>query len=132
MSKSNDSMLLQLPMVLPPATHRWDARTSLEAELAITTSGKRQRHADLVLAEVRAFPGLTAHDYGERTGLGRVEAARRLSDLKFAGRVQRVGTAVRAGTRQSCWYLTASESKEVSHAGALATDEKGERALRAN
>jgi hypothetical protein len=84
-----------------------DPVTSIEADLRHSESGKKQRHTDLVFAAVQARPGRTAAEYGEITELGRVEAARRLSDLKFAGRVQRVGNTVHNGTRQSCWWLTA-------------------------
>ena len=85
-------------------------RTSFEAEFNHTLSGKRLTHCELVLSSLLERPGRTAEEYGERTGLGRVEAARRLSDLKGAGLARMVRDAegkkviVRyGGTSQSVW-----------------------------
>lgn len=74
---------------LPASSHFFDPPTSREAEAAVTDSGQRVTHAERVLDAVRTRPGLCAAHYGELTGLGRVEAARRLSDLKALGHVVR-------------------------------------------
>ena len=66
----------------PPAVHTGDPETAVEAERTHTSSGKRATHLALVLKAITETPGLTAAEVGERTGLGHVEAQRRLSDLK--------------------------------------------------
>jgi hypothetical protein len=82
----------------PPASGRDDPATSYDAEAAVTGSGKRRTHAEMVLAWVTRHPGLVAPYYGTVTGLGHVEAQRRLSDLKARG-------LVRQGARQGR-YMT--------------------------
>lgn len=86
--------------------HNTDPRTSYEAADAMRESGKRQRHLDLVWAAVVGQAGQTAGELGDRTGLGRFEAARRLSDLKGLHRVyqgeRRICTA--QGTSQVTWW----------------------------
>lgn len=72
----------------PPATHRDDPATAHAAARAVTRSGQRKRHADLVVACVEDAPGLSAVAVGERTGLGHIEAQRRLSDLQNKGMVR--------------------------------------------
>ena len=81
----------------PPASHALDPLTSREAESSVTESGKRATHMRIVLLAVRGAPGRCAAELGEVTGLGRVEAARRLSDLKAVGLVEREGTEVYGG-----------------------------------
>lgn len=106
-SRGGTTPRAQLQFPEAPSYHRFDPVTSIEADLRHSQSGKKQRHADLVLAAVTARPGRTAAEYGELTGLGRYEAARRLSDLKFKGVVQMHGRATYQGTSQSLWFLTA-------------------------
>ena len=77
----------------PPATGRDDPATSFDAEAAVTGSGKRRTHAEMVLAWVETAPGRTAPEYGAATELGHIEAQRRLSDLRAKG-------LVRQGDRQ--------------------------------
>jgi hypothetical protein len=78
------------------------------AEERHTENGKRATHAARVLDAVLAKPGHTADEIGDYTGLGRHEAARRLSDLKSKGQVwqgeHRECTI--AHTRQVTWYST--------------------------
>jgi hypothetical protein len=94
-----------------PIVHATDPRTSYEAAAAVTQGGKRGAHCAAVLAAVRRYPGRTAGELGEVTGLGRVEAARRLSDLKRLGEVfmgERRVCAVQ-GTGQYAWYAVPGE-----------------------
>lgn len=93
-------------VIWPPVSHGADPVTSYDAEASVTASGRRSTHVAIVVAAVRETPGLTAGELGERTKLGRVEAARRLSDAKDLGLVYRSGAAVYRGTRQSLWYPT--------------------------
>lgn len=86
-----------------PGHHRNDPRTSVEADFNHRASGKTETHQNLVLAEVRAQGGMCAEEIGERTGLGRVEAARRLSDLKDRGLVERGERVTYGGSSQSTW-----------------------------
>lgn len=64
-----------------------DDLTSHEAAARVNRSGKAQRHAALVLDEVRRRPGQTAAEIGAAVGLEHVEAQRRLSDLLNAREV---------------------------------------------
>ena len=77
-----------------------DPQTSGLAADEHDARGSRARHADLVLASVHSLTGLTAGEYGERTGLGHIEAQRRLSDLKNAHLV-RAGEPRRCGVKGS-------------------------------
>ena len=73
---------LQRP--LPPAARNTDPATSHAAAEEQTGSGRRDHHAALVLAAVRATPGLTYRELHHRLA-GRiaeaVEVMRRLNDL---------------------------------------------------
>ena len=86
----------------PPASGRHDPVTSHEAEAEVTRGGKRRTHAEMVLAAVTEHPGETALFYGSLTGLGHIEAQRRLSDLTHKGLV-RQGEPVTANRRR---YVT--------------------------
>lgn len=113
-------MTQQLVLIAPQATHTSDPITSYLAELEVTASGRRATHQALVLALVTRFPGLCAEQVGEQTGLGRTEAARRLSDAKNKGlarHTQAKDDGVRyGGTLQSKWYATGVSPVGVSGA----------------
>lgn len=85
-----------------PPVHRNDPLTSHLA--ALQHEPKRATHEAMVVRAVTQHPGLTAAHYGELTGLGRVEAARRLSDAKEAGHVRRTGRITYQGSSQSLWF----------------------------
>lgn len=85
--------------------HATDPITSHLA--ALHSEPSRKTHEALVLRAVTDSPGLTAAHYGDMTDLGRVEAARRLSDLKDAGHVRRTGRIQYRGSSQSLWFPTA-------------------------
>lgn len=76
----------------PPASHRLDPPTSHAAEARHTASGRRARHAEIVLGLVRWMPDATAAELwdaatpGEKRELGDVyEIRRRLSDGRATG-----------------------------------------------
>tara|TARA_Y100000310_G_C20683671_1_gene817628 strand:- start:2884 stop:3252 length:369 start_codon:yes stop_codon:yes gene_type:complete len=72
-----------LPGAMPRArAHRDDTAPAQQAAAKHNRTGKAGAHAQIVLRCVKATPGLTAAEIGQRTGLGHVEAQRRLSDLK--------------------------------------------------
>lgn len=103
----------QLALEDVPIVHATDPQTSYEAAAAVTGSGKRVAHCATVLAAVRRYPGRTAGELGEVTGLGRVEAARRLSDLKARSDVfmgERRVCAVQ-GTGQRTWYAVPGDGR---------------------
>ena len=87
-----------------PPVHASDPITSHLA--ALQSDSKRATHMAKVLRAVTEQPALTAEHYGEITGLGRTEAARRLSDLKVEGHVHRTGRITYHGTSQSLWFPT--------------------------
>jgi hypothetical protein len=60
---------------------RTDPATSHEAAAKHERSGRAATNRETVLAAVTRHQGLTAVEYGDLTGLGHVEAQRRLSDL---------------------------------------------------
>lgn len=109
-------MTQQLVLIAPQATHSSDPITSYLAELEVTASGRRATHQALVLALVTRFPGLCAEQVGEQTGLGRTEAARRLSDVKNLGFVRREGRVTYGGSSQSKWYAAGVSPVGVSGA----------------
>ena len=69
--------------------HITDPLTSYKAVALHDVKGNMRR----VLTCVQTAPGLTKVEYGEMSGLGEWEAARRLSDLKRDGYVYVQGTA---------------------------------------
>ena len=89
----------------PPATHAGDPATAHAAEAAVTASGRRLSHAQLVLTTVERNPGRTAKEYGALTLLGHIEAQRRLSDLKNNGEVVMGAPEVYDGSRCVTWRV---------------------------
>lgn len=74
--------------IIPPARSRdADDDTSHEAAERMNRSGKAGRHCQMVLKAVAGHPHCTAGEIGELSGLGHIEAQRRLSDLYRAGEV---------------------------------------------
>ena len=69
----------------PPMSRSSDPPTSDIAEAKHIKSGKRKRNCDLILEAIKANPDCTSAELGELTGLDRVEAARRCSDLRLSG-----------------------------------------------
>ena len=65
-----------------PLSRASDPETSRIAAALNTTS---RIHADLILAIVRLNPYRTAAELGEITGLGHIECARRLPELRSRG-----------------------------------------------
>jgi hypothetical protein len=90
----------------PPASHKHDPEPSKEAEKRITRSGERLSHINLVMGVVENSPGETAGAIGEITGLGHIEAQRRLSDLKNLDKVFADGKAKFKRSKQSRWWPT--------------------------
>ncbi len=78
-----------------PNVHSGDPSSSSEAAASIEASGARERHAEIVLAMVRAMPGLTAVELWEaaskadRAELREMQRVRqRLTDLLHVGLVR--------------------------------------------
>lgn len=80
------SRVTHQPTLFPPPTM---PPTSREARRDGVASGRIPRNQNSVMEALRAYPGSTAGELGKYTGLGRVEAARRLSDMAKAGLVLR-------------------------------------------
>src|SRR3990167_964275 len=66
-----------------PMSRNSDPSTSDIAEANHIKSGKRKRNCDLILEAIKANPDCTSAELGELSGLDRVEAARRCSDLRL-------------------------------------------------
>ena len=95
-----------------PAARSSDPPTSHEAAANATESGRRQRHAEIVLAIVRRRPGSTyvelfaaATDVEQRELGDAYEAMRRLNDLCKAGLVCKSEARVCCvkGSRMTTW-----------------------------
>lgn len=72
-----------------PIAHTNDPTTSHLAADKITKSGKRVKHADIVLDLVQRFPDSTAVELVEQGSLREYQVRRRLTDLMHAGKVVR-------------------------------------------
>lgn len=96
-----------------PAAHANDPPTSHDAARQHTASGRRKRHAEIVLQLVRREPGRTACELfawatlGEQSVLGeQQEVRRRLTDLLHKALVRQGparGCEVR-NTKQITWF----------------------------
>jgi hypothetical protein len=80
--------------IVTPASHRDDPETSYIAEANMNASGKRFNNQEVAFLHVKVFPGKTAAELGELSGLGQHELSRRLADLD--------GIKVRKGARKKC------------------------------
>ena len=69
-------------------SHRNDTTPAHAAAEAMQRSGRAKYHRELVMAVLRKQQGLTGPEIGRLTGLGHIEAQRRVSDLKNAGLVE--------------------------------------------
>lgn len=78
---------------------------------ALQHEDKRPTNTAKVFAEIVLHPGLCAEQIGEQTGLGRVEAARRISDLKSEGHVRYEGRMTYGGTSQSRVYAVSEPTQ---------------------
>ena len=76
-------------------SHAMDTVSAHDAAEYMEKSGKATLHRAKVIRAVAEKQGLTAAEIGELTGLGHVEAQRRISDLKNDG-------VVRYGQRRKC------------------------------
>lgn len=105
-----DSLFDSLPD-LPQAAANADPDTSHEAAERMTVSGRRQRHAALVLDLVRRFPGSTSVELHQaqsgESRLDRHEVSRRLADLKAMGLVRQGDkrTCRIRGTNMVTWFV---------------------------
>ena len=87
------------------AARAMDPWTSHDAADEITGSGKRQTLMEICLDHVGMFPGMTAGEIGEATGLGHERVWRRLSDLKNKGLIQQGPARKWHGKSQMTWHL---------------------------
>lgn len=76
-------MTSQLDLILSPAVARIsDPSSSKSAAFEQTASGRQKRHAEQVLALVRAYPGSTYRElHSQQSSLDPAEVQRRLQDL---------------------------------------------------
>jgi len=95
-------------MMRPPIARTTDPDTSYEAAEIITDTGVRMTLMQTCLEFVQQFPGHTAGEIGDRTGLGHDRVWRRLSDLKNLGRVIQ-GPAKQWHGRAQVTWLPAEE-----------------------
>lgn len=83
---------------------RTDPTTSHEAGRIIDESGRRETLKAICLRAIELFPGSTAGQVGELTGLGHEKVWRRISDLKNDGLIVADGTEAWHGRAQSKWW----------------------------
>jgi len=69
-------------------SHRGDTAPAYAAAEHMHRSGKARAHRQRVIAVLEKEQGLTGPEIGQRSGLGHIEAQRRISDLKNAGLVK--------------------------------------------
>jgi predicted HTH transcriptional regulator len=93
-------------MTYPPISRPTDPETSAESEEIITESGARTTLMEQCLEFVQRYPGHTAGEIGERTGLGHDRVWRRLSDLKNLGRIVQGPPKRWQGRSQVTWEPT--------------------------
>jgi len=72
-----------------PASHSQDPISSFEAEEEITKSGIRGSQMREILELVKKHPRSTSRELSTLCRLDRYQIARRLSDLEFAGKVEK-------------------------------------------
>lgn len=110
-----------------PIAHTHDCRASHEAAEDVTSSGRRERHADLVYAAILAHPDATSAELEPFLDLGLTEIRRRLTDLQAAQRIAKSGQrkCERFKRLMSTWRATSEgwpepDAKEVrNHQGSL-------------
>lgn len=98
-------------------SHSRDTVAAHEAAEHMDKSGKAAANKMKVLKAVFKEQGQTGPELGEVTGLGHIEAQRRISDLKNDGLVEYRGRkqcSVKKSSRpMSCVYLTAHGAQAV-------------------
>ena len=67
---------------------------------------KIKTHKDLILNVLKTFPDITRFSVGRLTGLGHLEAQRRLSELKGENKVYESGSRKHGNNRVSTYSLT--------------------------
>lgn len=89
-------------------SHRNDTIPAHAAAENMQRSGKAKAHRLMVLAVLEKEQGLTGPEIGRLSGLGHIEAQRRISDLKNAGMVEYRGTKLCSirGKQLSAVFLT--------------------------
>ena len=94
-------------------SHANDTVTAHEAAEWMQKSGKAKIHKAQVLAAVADLQGQTCAEIGEITGLGHIEAQRRVSDLKNDGLIEYRGRrdCKVKGSAMSTVYLTEHGAK---------------------
>lgn len=95
-----------LPHPRNPIAANDDPETSHEAAREVTSSGERDRQAQLVLDHVRVWPGRTSAELSQGHELDRYVFARRLPELARLGFIKR-GIARRCtatGRRAITWW----------------------------
>lgn len=68
--------------------HKGDPQTSRRAAVRLVESGAHAAQSRIVLAALKAHPGLTSKQLAEQANLDRYTVARRLPDLRKAGLVR--------------------------------------------
>lgn len=89
-------------------SHSQDTIPAHEAAEHMQKSGKAAIHKARVIEFVSKSQGATGGEVGDKTGLGHIEAQRRISDLKSSGLVEYRGKrkCKVKGTNMSEVYLT--------------------------
>lgn len=77
----------QLSWLEQPVARRTDPATSHEAAERVTRDGSRARQVAACLDAVRRWPGCTSAELAVRMGVSRYMPARRLPELRSAGKV---------------------------------------------
>ena len=100
-------------MMRPPIARTTDPDTSYEAAEILNESGVRTTLMEQCLEFVQRFPGHTAGEIGDRTGLGHDRVWRRLSDLKNLGRVIQGPAKQWHGRAQVTWLPVEEQGKLI-------------------
>ena len=87
----------------PPAHRSNNPQTSVQAEVAITTSGQRASLAQRCLWYIVDHPYSTVGEISDGLGLNSWQVSKRLSDLKNQGQIMQAGDKEYAGRKQSKW-----------------------------
>ena len=98
-------MIGQMTIDFSPATRKSHPDTSRIAEDTITTSGKRQRHCQIILGALKKHNGSTTKELAEylRGVLTYSQIHKRMSDLAENEYIERDSKIKRNGC--STWYL---------------------------
>jgi len=96
-----------------PLSHRHDPQTSRDAAEDLKASGRLGRHQQIVLDGVRRRNGGTHAEIAAITPLDWLQVARRLSELRRAGRVRRGAPRLCTVKRSRCctWWVVTEDSE---------------------